>query len=526
VARPLRSLTVKLLATTMLVAIGVALAMSTRAASQLSERLTQAFESKGEAIALALAVTAEQSEGADISTVQGAIDANREISAVRYIFITDAAGHPYAHTFTPSFPTGLEQSNTIALGEDMGKAHVKVRKITFESARGTVHAIDVAAPVAGGALGVVHVGMDAAAIETAVGDLRVSMYEWAGVVVVVGIAFEWLIALFTVIRPVGELTRITRDIVRKGDLTQNISIRSKDEIGDLASTFSDMVLQLREVPQGVGESTRLLSRSLAELRESSVAQSQMMTKQATALQETQVTAKEISVTSQVAAQKAESVLRYAERAEDVGRSGEQAVAQSLAALTEIRARVEDIAQQINTLGQRTVQIGNVTQTVKDLADQSNMLALNAAIEAVRAGEAGRGFAVVAREVRSMADQSIQATRRVREILEDVSAAVRAAVSITEKGTQRIDSGLAQVRTSGEKLTELSGIVKESSAAARQISAAVGQQNAGIAQIFGAVTNQNEMMDDALKRNEGTEQAILRLSEVSQMLVQIVERFRV
>jgi methyl-accepting chemotaxis protein len=83
-----------------------------------------------------------------------------------------------------------------------------------------------------------------------------------------------------------------------------------------------------------------------------------------------------------------------------------------------------------------------------------------------------------------------------------------------------------VRTSGEKLTELSGIVKESSAAARQISAAVGQQNAGIAQIFGAVTNQNEMMDDALKRNEGTEQAILRLSEVSQMLVQIVERFRV
>jgi methyl-accepting chemotaxis protein len=525
--RPWGSLTTKLLATTMLVAIGVALATSTRATSQLATQLTAGFESKGEAIALALAVAAEQNAGSDISTVQGAIDANREIFAVKYIFIADAAGRPYAHTFTPSFPVGLEMRNTIALGEDLQGARVKVAHgISFEGPQGAIHAIEVAAPIAGGALGVVHVGMDEGYIDRAVADLRVSIYEWAGAVSLVGIALAWVIALFSVIRPVGELTRVTREIVRKGDLTQKITIRSRDEIGELASTFSEMVAQLREVPQEVGESTRLLARSVADLRQSAEAQGQMMTKQATALQETQVTTKEISQTSQLAAQKADAVLRYAERADNVSRSGEQAVEQSLAALTDIRARVEEIAQRITTLGERTVQIGNVTQTVKDLADQSNMLALNAAIEAVRAGEAGRGFAVVAREVRSMADQSIQATRQVREILDDVSAAVRAAVSITDKGAQRIDSGLAQVRTSGEKLTELSGIVKESSSAARQISAAVGQQNAGIAQIFGAVTNQNEMMENALKRIEATDRAIGRLSEVSKMLVQIVERFHV
>ena len=103
---------------------------------------------------------------------------------------------------------------------------------------------------------------------------------------------------------------------------------------------------------------------------------------------------------------------------------------SLGGLTDIRAQVDEIARKIAQLSERTQQIGGITQTVKDLADQSNMLALNAAIEAVRSGERGKGFAIVAREIRSLADQSIQATNRVREILEDISASIRRAVAIT------------------------------------------------------------------------------------------------
>src|SRR5205823_5185129 len=123
------------------------------------------------------------------------------------------------------------------------------------------------------------------------------------------------------------------------------------------------------------------------------------------------------------------------------------------------------------------QIRGITETVKDLADQSNMLALNAAIEAVRSGEHGKGFAVVAREIRSLADQSIQATNRVRDILEDLGATIEGAVSITERGKQKMESSIALVRTSGDSLRELSGIVKDTSSAVRQIAAAVSQQNA-------------------------------------------------
>jgi methyl-accepting chemotaxis protein len=330
----------------------------------------------------------------------------------------------------------------------------------------------------------------------------------------------------TVVRPVDELTRVTGEIVRRGDLTQTIRVRSNDEVGQLADTFRLMVEKLRELPKGIGSSTQIVASAVDKLTETVTEQSQTVTRQATALQETQVTAQEIKQTSLVASQKAEVVLQYAERADTVSKTGEAAVRQSLAALTAIRTQVEEIAARITRLGDRAVQIGNVTQTVKDLADQSNMLALNAAIEAVRSGEHGRGFAVVAREMRTLADQSIQGTKQVREMVDEIGAAIREAVAITDKGVQRIDTGLQEVKTSGETLAELSGIVKDNSAAVRQISAAVGQQNAGIAQIFGAVSDQTKMMDENVARLGATEVSLHALKDAADKLVALVQQFRV
>jgi methyl-accepting chemotaxis protein len=216
----------------------------------------------------------------------------------------------------------------------------------------------------------------------------------------------------------------------------------------------------------------------------------------------------------------------AKRADEIGRSGELAVSQSLGSLADIGAQVGQIAQQIGELRERTLLIGRITDAVKDLADKSNMLALNAAIEAVRSGEHGRGFAVVAREIRSLADQSIQATHRVREILDDLGEAIRSAVSITEKGAQKIEGSLVQVTASGESLRQLSSIVKDNASAVRQIAAAVGQQSAGISQIFAAVNDLDQMMDETVSRLEHTGMSVDTLRAVSERVATVVASFRV
>jgi methyl-accepting chemotaxis protein len=336
------------------------------------------------------------------------------------------------------------------------------------------------------------------------------------------------IVMQAITRPIAKAAAVAQQLA-SGDLPERIDVgKATDETGYLLRSLNQMLqfLDLRQTMLTLQESSKQLSDTVTGLERSTLEQSQAISSQAAALQETQVTAQEIKQTSLLASQKAESVLQYAERAETISRSGEAAVEQSLGALTEIRAQVDEIAQKIGKLSERTTQISDITQTVKDLADQSNMLALNAAIEAVRSGEHGKGFAVVAREIRSLADQSIQATNRVREILEDISGAIRSAVSITESGSQRIEAGLVQMKTSGDKIKDLSNIVRDNSASVRQIAAAVGQQNAGITQIFTAVTDQNKMMDDTVKRLETAKSAASLVKDVSDRVGDLVRRFRV
>jgi methyl-accepting chemotaxis protein len=183
-----------------------------------------------------------------------------------------------------------------------------------------------------------------------------------------------------------------------------------------------------------------------------------------------------------------------------------------------------MASRIKSLDERARQIANITTTVKDLADQSNMLALNAAIEAVRSGEHGKGFGVVAREIRSLADQSIKATNHVREILQDISEAISTTVSITEKGSEKVESSVAQVRAFGDNIRQLSGIVRDNASSVRQISAAVQQQNMGIGQIFQAVNDLTKMMDQTMTSLQTTDSAASTLLEVATKVSGFVDRY--
>ncbi len=385
--------------------------------------------------------------------------------------------------------------------------------------------LDIRAPILDGELGFVHVGFSQLAARKQIRAIAVNLI---GVLLLIVVLVSVVAALYTrsLIRPLIELTRITNKIADEGDLTQTISVTSRDEIGQLAASFVKLVDKLRQIPISLRESVKMLSDSVDHLTTSTAAQTHTISKQAAALQETQVTAQEIKQTSTLAAQKAEVVLQVAQRAEEISRTGEAAIESSLGALIDIRTQSEGIAEKIRELGERTRQIGGITQTVKDLADQSNMLALNAAIEAVRSGEHGKGFGVVAREIRSLADQSIQATNRVREILDDISGAIGRTVIITESGAQKMSAGLVEVKTSGENMRELSNIVRDNSVAVRQIAAAVSQQNAGIAQIFTAVTDLNGMMEESVSRLASTTEAAQNLKTVSNQVHEIVKSYRV
>nr|WP_225937771.1 methyl-accepting chemotaxis protein [Myxococcus sp. RHSTA-1-4] len=494
----------------------LALMLTGIATQQLEADLVDNHLGEGRLLSRSLAVAAEQGVTAGTSALQPMLDVTRESEDLAYVFLQDATGNVVAHTFAGGFPEPLKAA---AAGAQAGAV------VEVESGGKRLHAFDVATPVAGGRLGTVHVGVSVDHIDDLVSALRWRMTLFALLLVAVGVGVS---ALFgrSIVRPLRELTEVAGHIVESGDLTRPIQVKSGDEVGRLSNSFAQMVGRLKEVTLNLQQAATALTQSTEHLNASSTEQAQTISRQAAALQETQVTAQEIKQTSMLAAQKAESVLSVAERADALAKSGEASIELTMAGLNDIRAQVGEIAQKILELGERTQQIGGITQSVKDLADQSNMLALNAAIESVRSGEHGKGFGVVAREIRALADQSIQATTRVRELLDDIANSVTAAVRITERGAERMEAGVAQVRNSGQNLRELSSIVQDNAAAVRQIAAAVSQQNVGINQITLAVNDLSKMMDETVARIGSTGEAATTLQIISEQLSSAVKSYRV
>jgi methyl-accepting chemotaxis protein len=299
---------------------------------------------------------------------------------------------------------------------------------------------------------------------------------------------------------------------------------STDEIGDLAAATARVFDQLRAFSLSLKDSALSLQSSAERLGESTNKQTQMLSMQASALQETHVTAEEIKTTSLVASQKAGNILQQAERADEISRSGETSLQQALEGIEEIGSQVRQMATSIKSLDERARQVARITSMVKDLADQSNMLALNAAIEAVRNGESGKGFGVVAKEIRALADQSIRATNNIRSILQDISGAIATASTLTVKGTQRVESSISQVRAFSVQVQQLSGIVRDNAASVRQITAAVTQQDAGIAQITQAVQQLTSVMEQTMDQMNTSSAAIEVVRKVGEEVSGVVTSY--
>jgi methyl-accepting chemotaxis protein len=301
---------------------------------------------------------------------------------------------------------------------------------------------------------------------------------------------------------------------------------STDELGDLAAGMNTVLEKLRQLPQTLHNSaTRLLSAS-NNLSSANLEQHQSLSQQAAALQEAQVTAQEIRQTSMTAADRADSVLKVARRAEELGLSGERNIGQTLSGLSAILDMVNGMQGKLERLAQSASQISTITLTVKSMADRSNMLALNAAIEAVRSGEHGKGFGVVAKEIRMLANQSVEATVRIQGVLDEVTQAIQDTANIGEKGMRQLSTGLEQLKVSGDSLRQLSHMTQENSAAVRQIAMAVTQQNQGFSQIFGAIHDLSRNMDATMRRLQSTQEAAQLLQAVSSEVGEMARQYGV
>ena len=216
----------------------------------------------------------------------------------------------------------------------------------------------------------------------------------------------------------------------------------------------------------------------------------------------------------------------AQRVAQVSQNGQKAVEETSAGMDRIREQMETIARTVVRLSEQSQTIGGIIASVTDLADQSNLLAVNAAIEAARAGEQGKGFAVVAQEIKSLAEQSKQATAQVRTILSDVQKATGNTVMATEQGSKAVEAGVKQAAQAGEAIRTLAETSNEAVQAAVQIVASGRQQVIGMDQIGVAMENINQAGAQNAASMKQMEVAAQNLHELGQKLKELTAQFKV
>ncbi|CAI8804518.1 methyl-accepting chemotaxis protein [Pseudomonas chlororaphis] len=293
-------------------------------------------------------------------------------------------------------------------------------------------------------------------------------------------ATVWL--LRSKLAPLGDLVR-QADALGKGDLSARLNVSSQDEIGQLASSFnqmgqalSTMVEHIRRAAEEVNGRAQALSGLSGGAYEGMEQQSGEISSMAGAVEE-------FSATSLNIADNMGNTERLAQENAQQTRIGRTSMEEASASLEQIAGALNSTATVINTLGQRSEEIGGIVGVITAIADQTNLLALNAAIEAARAGEQGRGFAVVADEVRNLASRTREATDEISGMINSIQQETGNAIATMEQGNVLMQEGLSrnanvasalarideQSRSAGQQFAAITTATQEQSSTATLLS---------------------------------------------------------
>ncbi|MGI1805656.1 methyl-accepting chemotaxis protein [Exiguobacterium sp. TDN 0502] len=339
-----------------------------------------------------------------------------------------------------------------------------------------------------------------------------------------------------------------------GDLTIRGDYDSKDELGQLTASFNEMIASQQQVVlelTGTADRVAVASDELSVNAESTTKATEMVavtmeemasgaSQQLHQVSDASRTIEELTTSVRHVAGNAQQMTERTAEAMDKVSKGGQVVGTLGTQMGRIQEDFTRLSQVIDGLGNRSQEIGQITDSIKGVAAQTNLLALNAAIEAARAGEQGRGFAVVAAEVKTLAEQSAVSAKQIENLIRVIQQETEASVVSMEKVSTEMTNGIAVADQAGASfsdietaITDVTGHVEEVSGAVQEMAAA-SEQIASVMRTIQAVTegtaagtqNISASTEEQMASMEEIASASQSLATMAEDLKQVTGRFTV
>ena len=326
-------------------------------------------------------------------------------------------------------------------------------------------------------------------------------------------------------RPLQQTLAVV-DRIASGDLSHDMVVTRKDELGVLQMGIQRMGATLRELIGGIRDSVTQIASAAEELSAVTEQTSAGVNSQKVETDQVATAMHEMSATVHEVARNAEQASVAASAADKQAREGDKVVGEAITQIEKLASEVVRSTDAMSVLEQESDKIGKVMDVIKAVAEQTNLLALNAAIEAARAGEAGRGFAVVADEVRGLAQRTQQSTEEIEGLVAALQNGTRQVSEIMLSSRNLTDSSVALTRKAGTSLESITQTVSNIQAMNQQIAAAAEQQSSVAEEISRSIVNVRDVSEQTAAASEETAASSVELARLGNQLQMLVSHFKV
>ncbi|EKG43420.1 methyl-accepting chemotaxis protein [Pseudomonas syringae pv. avellanae str. ISPaVe013] len=338
-----------------------------------------------------------------------------------------------------------------------------------------------------------------------------------------------ILAAWVITRQITTPLQETLEVVERvasGDLSRNLNVDRKDELGKLQATIQRMTVSLRELVGGIRDGVTQIASAAEELSAVTEQTSAGVNSQKVETDQVATAMHEMTATVQEVARNAEEASEAAVTADRQARDGERVVNEAIAQIERLASAVGNSSEAMGALKQESDKIGSVLDVIKSVAEQTNLLALNAAIEAARAGEAGRGFAVVADEVRSLAQRTQKSTEEIEALIARLQSGTQQATTVMDSSRELSTSSVELTRRAGGSLESITKTVSAIQAMNQQIAAAAEEQSATAEEINRSIINVRDVSEQTSAASEETAASSVELARLGNHLQVLVSRFTV